>query len=89
MLAEEYTRVNVVRMRLVEELKTRNVTYRWQRTKIGRGVPRRITQTVEAVASPVTAGPGVLVCVGRVCYKFVAEIWLTTTCLSSIFLRAK
>ncbi len=37
----------------------------------------------------VTAGGHRLACLHRVCYKFVAELGLTTKCLSSIFLRAK
>src|SRR6266446_5887752 len=40
-------------------------------------------------SSKVTRGVGRLACLRRVCYKFVAEFWLTTKCLSSIFLLAK
>src|SRR5437016_13234018 len=36
-----------------------------------------------------TRGARRLACLRRVCYKFVAEFWLTTTCLSSTFLLAK
>src|SRR6266849_1725425 len=39
--------------------------------------------------SKVTRGAGRLACLRRVCYKFVAEFGLTTTCRSSSFLRAK
>jgi len=48
-----------------------------------------IADTVGAVHEKRQRGAGGVACLRRVCYKFVAAFWLTTKCLSSIFLRAK